>query len=247
MILGFWWWCFNEKIMGCTEISLCCVPIENTLLRFASEDKAPGEDYLLGRSLSQSRRKSERGASPTHYTLVPALQMEVPLSTSSSDSASLYHVSLICLFKSNLAPVFFLQREFCTCSDSFCDLYYRFLKDLLCSLDQRRRVKVTVPLTWVLLFIQTLTWTGVTIRVFLSIFHGSAPLLAPTAGSPLASISKRRISCRDLGQGDCEGWLWKKKDAKTYFSQKWKKYWFILKDTCLYWYMNEEVNTFFFC
>uniref|UniRef100_A0A8D3EFM2 Connector enhancer of kinase suppressor of ras 2-like n=1 Tax=Scophthalmus maximus TaxID=52904 RepID=A0A8D3EFM2_SCOMX len=53
-------------------------------------------------------------------------------------------------------------------------------------------------------------------------------------------LSKRRISCRDLGHGDCEGWLWKKKDAKTYFSQKWKKYWFILKDTCLYWYMNEE-------
>uniref|UniRef100_A0A672JSM5 PH domain-containing protein n=1 Tax=Salarias fasciatus TaxID=181472 RepID=A0A672JSM5_SALFA len=60
------------------------------------------------------------------------------------------------------------------------------------------------------------------------------------SGSPLSSISKRRISCRDLGQGDCQGWLWKKKDAKTYFSQKWKKYWFILKDTCLYWYMNEE-------
>uniref|UniRef100_A0A8C6T341 Connector enhancer of kinase suppressor of Ras 2b n=1 Tax=Neogobius melanostomus TaxID=47308 RepID=A0A8C6T341_9GOBI len=59
-------------------------------------------------------------------------------------------------------------------------------------------------------------------------------------GSPMPSISKRRISCRDLGQGDCEGWLWKKKDAKTYFSQKWKKYWFILKDTCLYWYINEE-------
>uniref|UniRef100_A0A8C8E1N3 Connector enhancer of kinase suppressor of Ras 2b n=1 Tax=Oryzias sinensis TaxID=183150 RepID=A0A8C8E1N3_9TELE len=63
---------------------------------------------------------------------------------------------------------------------------------------------------------------------------------APTAGSPMSLISKRRISCRDLGQGDCQGWLWKKKDAKTYFSQKWKKYWFILKDTCLYWYMNEE-------
>lgn len=69
-----------------------------------------------------------------------------------------------------------------------------------------------------------------------------APLLAPAAASPMSSISKRRISCRDLGQGDCEGWLWKKKDAKTYFSQKWKKYWFILKDTCLYWYMNEEVQ-----
>jgi connector enhancer of kinase suppressor of Ras 2 len=58
----------------------------------------------------------------------------------------------------------------------------------------------------------------------------------------LSSISKRRISCKDLGRGDCEGWLWKKKDAKSYFSQKWKKYWFILKDTCLYWYMNEEVS-----
>ncbi|RXM98671.1 Connector enhancer of kinase suppressor of ras 2 [Acipenser ruthenus] len=57
-----------------------------------------------------------------------------------------------------------------------------------------------------------------------------------------AAMSKRRISCKDLGRGDCEGWLWKKKDAKSYFSQKWKKYWFVLKDTSLYWYMNEEVN-----
>ncbi|KAL6098922.1 cnksr2 [Pungitius sinensis] len=140
---------------------------ENSLLRFASEDKSPGEDFLLGRSLSQNRRKSERRASPTHYTLVPALQMEVSLSTSSSDSASLYHV---------------FERS---------------------SLMSRSKKK-------------------------------------SKAGSPMSSISKRRISCRDLGQGDCEGWLWKKKDAKTYFSQKWKKYWFILKDTCLYWYMNEE-------
>ncbi|XP_028655285.1 connector enhancer of kinase suppressor of ras 2 isoform X8 [Erpetoichthys calabaricus] len=54
------------------------------------------------------------------------------------------------------------------------------------------------------------------------------------------AMSKRRISCKDLGRGDCEGWLWKKKDAKSYFSQKWKKYWFVLKDTSLYWYMNEE-------
>ncbi|XP_039633548.1 connector enhancer of kinase suppressor of ras 2-like isoform X7 [Perca fluviatilis] len=140
---------------------------ENSLLRFASEDKTPGEDFLLGRSLSQNRRKTERGGSPTQYTLVPALQMEVSLSTSSSDSASLYHV---------------FERS---------------------SLMSRSKKK-------------------------------------SKAGSPMSSISKRRISCRDLGQGDCEGWLWKKKDAKTYFSQKWKKYWFILKHTCLYWYMNEE-------
>ncbi|XP_067348480.1 connector enhancer of kinase suppressor of ras 2-like isoform X2 [Channa argus] len=140
---------------------------ENSLLHFASEDKTPGENFLLGRSLSQNRRKAERGGSPTHYTLVPALQMEVSLSTSSSDSASLYHV---------------FERS---------------------SMRSRSKKK-------------------------------------SKAASPMSSISKRRISCRDLGQGDCEGWLWKKKDAKTYFSQKWKKYWFILKDTCLYWYMNEE-------
>uniref|UniRef100_A0A8C8MIM5 Connector enhancer of kinase suppressor of Ras 2b n=1 Tax=Oncorhynchus tshawytscha TaxID=74940 RepID=A0A8C8MIM5_ONCTS len=121
----------------------CTPTYENSLLCYVnqSEDKAMPEEYLTGRS----RKKSDKG-SPAHYALLPALQMEV--STSGSDSASLYHVSVF--------------------------------------------------------------------------------------------LFKRRISCKDLGRGDCEGWLWKKKDAKSYFSQKWKKYWFILKDTCLYWYMNEE-------
>ncbi|CAM5165862.1 unnamed protein product [Natator depressus] len=59
-------------------------------------------------------------------------------------------------------------------------------------------------------------------------------------GSSLTSGSRRRISCKDLGHGDCEGWLWKKKDAKGYFTQKWKKYWFILKDSSLYWYTNQN-------
>uniref|UniRef100_A0AAR2JEY9 Connector enhancer of kinase suppressor of Ras 2b n=1 Tax=Pygocentrus nattereri TaxID=42514 RepID=A0AAR2JEY9_PYGNA len=76
----------------------------------------------------------------------------------------------------------------------------------------------------------------------LQTFQGSSLLSKSKKKSkgPLSSISKRRISCKDLGRGDCEGWLWKKKDAKSYFSQKWKKYWFVLKDACLYWYMNEE-------
>ncbi|XP_064318932.1 connector enhancer of kinase suppressor of ras 2 isoform X4 [Phalacrocorax carbo] len=56
----------------------------------------------------------------------------------------------------------------------------------------------------------------------------------------LSDGSRRRISCKDLGHGDCEGWLWKKKDAKGYFTQKWKKYWFILKDSALYWYTNQN-------
>ncbi|NWI13485.1 CNKR2 kinase, partial [Crypturellus soui] len=61
-----------------------------------------------------------------------------------------------------------------------------------------------------------------------------------TLGGSLTSGSRRRISCKDLGHGDCEGWLWKKKDAKGYFTQKWKKYWFILKDSSLYWYTNQN-------
>ncbi|XP_043829502.1 connector enhancer of kinase suppressor of ras 2-like [Dromiciops gliroides] len=59
-------------------------------------------------------------------------------------------------------------------------------------------------------------------------------------GSSWSSGSRRRISCKDLGHGDCEGWLWKKNDGKGYFTQKWRKYWFILKESCLYWYTNPE-------
>ncbi|XP_060548076.1 connector enhancer of kinase suppressor of ras 2-like isoform X3 [Pantherophis guttatus] len=59
-------------------------------------------------------------------------------------------------------------------------------------------------------------------------------------GGSLNNSSRRRISCKDLGHGDCEGWLWKKKDAKGYFTQKWKKYWFVLKDSSLYWYTNQN-------
>ncbi|KAM8965564.1 connector enhancer of kinase suppressor of ras 2-like [Sarcophilus harrisii] len=59
-------------------------------------------------------------------------------------------------------------------------------------------------------------------------------------GSSWNSGSRRRISCKDLGHGDCEGWLWKKNDGKGYFTQKWRKYWFILKESSLYWYTNPD-------
>uniref|UniRef100_A0A4W4EXV9 PH domain-containing protein n=1 Tax=Electrophorus electricus TaxID=8005 RepID=A0A4W4EXV9_ELEEL len=51
---------------------------------------------------------------------------------------------------------------------------------------------------------------------------------------------RRRKIQRDLGHGDCEGWLWKKKDTSGYFTPKWKKYWFVLKDSDLYWYTNQN-------
>lgn len=121
-----------------------CVTAENSLLRFSSEDKTPGENFLLGRSLSQNRRKAERGGSPTHYTLVPALQMEVSLSTSTSDSASLYHVSV-------LWKVFFplfvevgaaLYLSACRHSALHSVLLCRCLSDPHCCRGRRRRVKV---------------------------------------------------------------------------------------------------------
>ncbi|XP_036380847.1 connector enhancer of kinase suppressor of ras 2-like [Megalops cyprinoides] len=141
---------------------------DNSLLRYASEDKGPPEEHPTGRSSRRSKRKGDRGGSPGHYALLPSLQMEMlrqeSSSTPSSDSSSLYHT---------------------------------FQRSSLLSRSKKNK-------------------------------------------GPLPSSSKRRISCKDLGQGDCEGWLWKKRDARSYFSQKWKKYWFVLKDACLYWYINEE-------
>ncbi|XP_037737838.1 connector enhancer of kinase suppressor of ras 1 [Chelonia mydas] len=49
-------------------------------------------------------------------------------------------------------------------------------------------------------------------------------------------LSRRRVSCRELGKVDCDGWLLKKKDHVGFMSQKWKRCWFVLKGHILYWY-----------
>ncbi|RMB91290.1 hypothetical protein DUI87_32429 [Hirundo rustica rustica] len=49
-------------------------------------------------------------------------------------------------------------------------------------------------------------------------------------------LSRRRVSCRDLGRVDCDGWLLKKKDHASFMAQKWKRCWFVLKGHTLYWY-----------
>uniref|UniRef100_A0A8C8SWI3 PH domain-containing protein n=1 Tax=Pelusios castaneus TaxID=367368 RepID=A0A8C8SWI3_9SAUR len=52
-------------------------------------------------------------------------------------------------------------------------------------------------------------------------------------------MSRRRISCKDLGAADYQGWLYKKKEKGAFIGNKWKKFWFVLKDSSLYWYSSQ--------
>ncbi|XP_062450347.1 connector enhancer of kinase suppressor of ras 1 [Rhea pennata] len=75
--------------------------------------------------------------------------------------------------------------------------------------------------------------------------RGAQPSQLPGEGSPktccrtkgvATRLSRRRVSCRDLGRVDCDGWLLKKKDHVGFMAQKWKRCWFVLKGHTLYWY-----------
>ncbi|XP_055987304.1 connector enhancer of kinase suppressor of ras 2 isoform X4 [Sorex fumeus] len=146
---------------------------ENSLLRYMSNEKIAQEEYMYQRNSKKdtgkkSKKKADKSNSPTHYSLLPGLQMDA------------------------------LRQDMLSTPVPETTLYHTFQQS---SLQHKSKKKNK---------------------------------------GPIAGKSKRRISCKDLGRGDCEGWLWKKKDAKSYFSQKWKKYWFVLKDASLYWYINEE-------
>ncbi|KAM9171286.1 connector enhancer of kinase suppressor of ras 2 isoform 3-T3 [Pangshura tecta] len=146
---------------------------ENSLLRYMSNEKIAQDDYMFQRNSKKdtgkkSKKKGDKNSSPSHYSLLPSLQMDS------------------------------LRQEVIGTPGPDTTYYHTFQQS---SLQQKTKKKNKAP---------------------------------------IPGKSKRRISCKDLGRGDCEGWLWKKKDAKSYFSQKWKKYWFVLKDTSLYWYINEE-------
>ena len=57
------------------------------------------------------------------------------------------------------------------------------------------------------------------------------------------AMSRRRVSCRELGTADCDGWLWKKrKESSVFIAQKWQRFWFILKGPALYWYSSQQVG-----
>lgn len=55
-------------------------------------------------------------------------------------------------------------------------------------------------------------------------------------------MSRRRVSVKDLDPVDHQGWLYRKNEGKGFLGIKWKKYWFVLKKTSLYWYANHMVS-----
>ncbi|XP_044022875.1 connector enhancer of kinase suppressor of ras 1 isoform X2 [Siniperca chuatsi] len=55
------------------------------------------------------------------------------------------------------------------------------------------------------------------------------------------AMSRRRVSCRELGRPDFDGWLWKKrKESSVFITQKWQRFWFVLKGPSLYWYTTQQ-------
>ncbi|XP_035797790.2 connector enhancer of kinase suppressor of ras 1 isoform X2 [Amphiprion ocellaris] len=55
------------------------------------------------------------------------------------------------------------------------------------------------------------------------------------------ALSRRRVSCRELGHPDCDGWLWKKRrESSVFLAQKWQRFWFVVKGPYLYWYTSQQ-------
>ncbi|XP_042878044.1 uncharacterized protein LOC122257059 isoform X5 [Penaeus japonicus] len=56
-----------------------------------------------------------------------------------------------------------------------------------------------------------------------------------------SAFGSRRISCRELGQGDHQGWLLRRRDNKGFLlPHRWERRWFILKKNYLYGYRDRE-------
>ena len=59
------------------------------------------------------------------------------------------------------------------------------------------------------------------------------------------SLSDRRVSCKDLGEGDCEGFLYKRKQKQGILSSHWLKRWCVLKQYNLFFFKSKEVRVVF--
>lgn len=75
--------------------------LENSLLRYMSNEKIAQEDYMFQRNSKKdtgkkSKKKGDKGNSPSHYSLLPSLQMDSlrqDSMTTPGPETSLYHVS----------------------------------------------------------------------------------------------------------------------------------------------------------
>nr|XP_035164107.1 LOW QUALITY PROTEIN: connector enhancer of kinase suppressor of ras 1 [Callithrix jacchus] len=52
--------------------------------------------------------------------------------------------------------------------------------------------------------------------------------------------SRRRVSCRELGRPDCDGWLLLRKAPGGFMGPRWRRCWFVLKGHTLYWYRQPQ-------
>ncbi len=59
---------------------------------------------------------------------------------------------------------------------------------------------------------------------------------------PLLPGANRRVSCKDLGGGDCQGWMYKRKEGHGLRHRHWVKRWFVLKQKYLYYFKDPEVS-----
>ncbi|XP_041507968.1 connector enhancer of kinase suppressor of ras 1 isoform X2 [Microtus oregoni] len=53
-------------------------------------------------------------------------------------------------------------------------------------------------------------------------------------------LSRRRVSCRELGLPDCDGWLLLRKVPGGFMGPRWRRCWFVLKGHNLYWYRQPQ-------
>ncbi|KAG3282474.1 connector enhancer of kinase suppressor of Ras 1 [Ictidomys tridecemlineatus] len=70
-----------------------------------------------------------------------------------------------------------------------------------------------------------------------------SPVLGRKKSKGVATrLSRRRVSCRELGQPDCDGWLLLRKAPGGFMGPRWRRCWFVLKGHMLYWYQQPQVR-----
>ncbi|KAM8792203.1 connector enhancer of kinase suppressor of ras 1 isoform 1-T1 [Rhynchonycteris naso] len=75
--------------------------------------------------------------------------------------------------------------------------------------------------------------------------RGSLEDKSPVAGRKKSKgvatqLSRRRVSCRELGRPDCDGWLLLRKVPSGFMGPRWRRCWFVLKRHTLYWYRQPQ-------